>query len=210
MSRSSHSNLVTSLFASGLALTLVACSADVADGPSAPGAPATLSPPEPAASGPVAPRALDTALPPAPPPVSSSAPVASASAPRVRGPALPLRSTSPGVIDCEDVICDVATQLCCSEWDDGSPPAQLGRCAPKGPAGCGTHRATWRSCDESLDCAKGESCCYVPAWDGGYAQTVCHAGACEDPEYETCLAGGTCRNGKKCKAEKGAAAGYCR
>jgi hypothetical protein len=198
-----------------VAVVLGACSGEASEGASTPRETSLSA--VPAATATLAERAtsaasaVPTGRAPTVAPSTSTAltPIASASAPRVRGPALPQRSTSPGVIDCEDVICDVATQMCCSEWDDGKPSAQMGRCAPNGPAGCGTRSAVWRSCDESLDCAQGESCCYVPAWDGGYAQMVCHAGACEAPEYETCLAGGQCKNGKKCKAEKGAAAGHC-
>jgi len=144
------------------------------------------------------------------PSASASAPAASASASaRVHGPKLPARSTSPGVIDCEDVTCDVATQTCCVEWEKGPAPERFGRCAARA-AGCGTSEAIWKTCDETPDCGTGERCCYVPAPDvGEYAQNVCHAGRCEDPEFETCLAESRCKNGKKCRTEPGASTGYC-
>ena len=138
-------------------------------------------------------------------PTSSSAPSSTPSASGTIAPLLPLVSTSPGKIECGTVECDSTTELCCETFSD------QGRCVAKTEkAGCGSVDVKWKECDEVGDCGGGERCCYAPRPDPTVAaQNVCRKGMCEEPEIETCLPGGKCASGRKCKASPGQREGYC-
>jgi hypothetical protein len=141
------------------------------------------------------PEPTATATPPEPPPDS---PDAAARRPRT--------SHSPGKIECHDVVCDLATELCCTD------NFTSGRCIPRtAPAGCDSLELLWKYCDELGDCAPGHVCCYSPRPDPSvHAQNVCRKGDCTDPEHETCLAGGKCSRKRSCNlVDPDASSGYC-
>lgn len=137
------------------------------------------------------------------PSLSSSTSAADAAAPATRRPRV---SSSPNAIECHDVACELATQICCT---DGHT---FGRCVPRAdPGGCAPIDLLRKECDELGDCDPGHVCCYAPRPDPSVqAMKVCRENDCEDPDYETCLAGGSCSRGRRCKlADEHAYDGYC-
>lgn len=120
---------------------------------------------------------------------------------RVRRPKV---SSSPRQIECHDVVCDLATELCCQSHDAGT-------CIPRDkPEGCNSLELLWKYCDETADCEKGSACCYAPRPDPTvYATNECRKGDCTDPAFERCLPGGKCSRGRKCRVSDDAYEGYC-
>jgi hypothetical protein len=151
---------------------------------------------------------VETSPPPLPPQPAAS--TTSATPPDATPPPStgrrPRVQSSPNAIECHDVACDLATQICCT---DGHT---FGRCIARGdPAGCGSLDVLHKECDELGDCERGHVCCYAPRPDPSVrAMNVCRESDCEDPDYETCLAGGACSRGRRCKlASEDAYDGYC-
>jgi hypothetical protein len=153
---------------------------------------------------------MPTAAASAGPSAATSAPIAPASTP-------PLPTATPGKLACGEAQCELGREVCCMAR--GPAGYDAGRCAPKAPAGasspccdpnvgyhCGAD-ALERACDEAADCEAGSRCCD----DGGsefglYTQSCGKAGECA---RETCLAGSTCPNGRRCAADEGRPTGQC-
>lgn len=116
---------------------------------------------------------------------------------------LPVRSATPGKIQCETVDCDLATELCCLDESSGK-----GRCVPTNTpdaAACGPGEQV-RACDEGGDCGASGHCCRSQRRDGDCASTEvwgCEAscGASAEPTNELCLTGSSCARGA-CQASK--------
>lgn len=116
---------------------------------------------------------------------------------------LPVRSATPGKVQCETVDCDLATELCCLDESSGK-----GRCVPKSPPGgaaCGPGEQV-RACDEGGDCGATGHCCRSQRRDDDCAATEtwsCEAscGSSGEPTDELCLPGSSCARGS-CQASK--------
>src|SRR5690606_6616166 len=147
---------------------------------------------------------IEVAVHPAPPgtsraPHSPPSPSASssASAEETRAP-LPVRSSTPGKIQCETVDCDLATEVCC--YDEAKGRA---RCVPNtGAAPRCAPAEQERTCDESSDCGAGARCCRTEDADADCSNRrerwLCNPGGCGqtgDPTEELCLPGSACARG---------------
>lgn len=129
----------------------------------------------------------------------------------------PLPTVTPGKISCDEAQCDLEREVCCISRNAAG--SSKGRCLPKAPAGapspccnpkithhCGED-ALERSCDEAGDCETGQRCCDEAGSEFGlYTQRCGKAGECAK---ETCLAGSTCPNGRRCAADEGRPTGAC-
>jgi hypothetical protein len=119
-------------------------------------------------------------------------------APQVAAPEwLPIRSTTPGKIQCETLDCDLATEVCC--FDESKKRA---RCVPNdGPSPLCDPDEQERACDESSDCTGGARCCreFRAGEDCGPSERwACHPLGCGrtgDPSNELCLPGSACAQG---------------
>ncbi len=170
----------------------------------------TAAVPIPAATASAAPTAA--AVPTAKATASEAAPAAMPAA------QLPIRSTTPGKIQCETVDCDVNNETCCAVQAFPSPPR--GQCAPRGTSAEPNPRVDCaagndasmvaRTCDEAADCRPKERCCSsITQGDGSQLKERCATSCGAYAESEVCLAGSTCPNGARCIAKEAARAGYC-
>ncbi len=161
----------------------------------------------------VAPIAPVVAVPTAQPSVT-----ASASAEPTPPAKLPIRSSTPGKVECDNVDCDLATEVCCVlPLPEGGT---IGKCVAK-PEGaafatnpcckgdasyCGNSGMTIeRRCDEASDCPDGQRCCAWGALEGDLERDTCDTKCFA----ERCLSGGTCSSGNRCVAGEDALAGQC-
>lgn len=178
-------------FAAWLAVAVVACSAPSAE-------PTVTVLPLATIDAPAASAQLSASA------AVSGPPAASARVAPTRPAELPVRSATPGRIQCETVDCDLATEVCCLDETTG-----LGRCAPKAgasAAACNPEEQE-RACDEAADCggsahccrerAHGDDCLTQERW--GCSASCAPAG---EPSAELCLPGSSCASGP-CKAEEG-------
>jgi hypothetical protein len=184
---------------------LVVCGLAVTCGPPLPQQHAT--PPRAAASAAAVVPA--TAAPPAPSAAPTSSDAPGEPAPPERPARVSVGTTTPGKVQCDTTVCDLATEVCCF-----APQSGVGRCVPKPPLGyqgmspccptgasifCGNPEHTIeRLCDEMTDCQLGERCCAGYAGEGDLAREEC-ATSCGE---ERCLPGSTCRNGNTCPASE--------
>lgn len=149
------------------------------------------------------------------------APSASAAASAVVAPParLAVRASTPGVVQCENIDCNAASEVCCVlPTADGK---YVGHCAakpngdvtqspccdPNNPHFCGSARGVTidRRCDEATDCGSNQRCCSFGAGEGDLITESCGDFCLE----ERCLPGSTCANGNRCGADPGALAGLC-
>ncbi|MBI5534386.1 MAG: hypothetical protein HY898_16805 [Deltaproteobacteria bacterium] len=163
----------------------------------------------------------------APSAAPSASPPTSASAAASAGPpAAPLRTTTPGKIQCETVDCDLATEICCVDVTEGRCLAKSKAVGPspclKGtflPAEVSKRMIQERRCDESADCRSGERCCEFAEYDDTCqpstaarwrCATKCPSG--REHSDEVCLRGSSCATGP-CVVAPGVAEsplqGYC-
>ncbi|MCA9631034.1 MAG: hypothetical protein KC766_25385 [Myxococcales bacterium] len=130
-----------------------------------------------------------------PPRSGATAEPAASARPASGATPLAVRSSTPGVIQCETMVCDAKTQVCC--FDETT---SQGRCLQRRPDGkdpC-PRGAETRECDESSDCEEG-TCCRVADFDDqcesiGGGWTCRGDGKCPttDLSTEVCLPGSAC------------------
>lgn len=155
-------------------------------------------------AGRLAPATVETPLASAPGPRASSAASAqgSLSALPAAPKPLPVRSATPGKVQCETVDCDLATEVCCVD-----EAAMIGRCVPKGSAeaaACKPDELS-RACDEAADCGANGHCCHEISRDDeclASERWACDPAGCSgggDPSSELCLPGSSCTRGA-CRA----------
>lgn len=133
------------------------------------------------------------------PPAASASALASVS-PVAPPPQLPVRSATPGRIQCGTVDCDVTAETCCFDEQ-----AALGRCLPRGTTEASSCKPTEvsRACDEAADCGAAARCCLERSYlaDDGCESSErwrCQAGPCDptgEPSSELCLPGSSCARG---------------
>lgn len=117
----------------------------------------------------------------------------------------PLRSSTPGAVQCETLDCDSKTETCCFDIS-----TMQGRCLPRGSEEaqqCVGEDKEQRECDESADCASGSLCCIQKRYDEACESQVelwaCQVGkSCDYAVHssEVCLTGSSCSGGP-CKTD---------
>jgi hypothetical protein len=141
-------------------------------------------------------------------PPSASVSAGPSAAPSAAVSALPVRSATPGKVQCGREDCDLSTELCCGD-------SEIGYCeqkAAKKPQ-CGL-MADQRLCDETADCPKGQRCCQITSADDTCmtsGKTICTPKKCGqtlEVSNEVCLPGSTCASGA-CIVASGKREGSC-